>query len=349
MTLAGLVGAGVAIPASRLPVMDIHRAWQNLPESVVARLGVAQRAVVEPDVDAITLAAEAGRHALETAWRDRVDAVILGTQTNPYLSRSGAAIVADMLGQAPAVFATDVQFADKSGTAALLVAAAWVRAGFGQSALAIAADTLGSHAAPGDPLEYTAGAGAAAFVVAAEPGAATIERIASVASDTPDRFRVDGERHLRTTGSAMTATGVGMDKHALRAFEALGVPPEEVAHLAVTQPDAATPARIARRLRLPAAVVDRGLVAAEIGDAGSASCLLGLARVLAKAQEGEHIVALSYGAGAGSDAILLRATGTALDAGVERALGRAIPVDYPTAVRYERRYAGHERLIGSYE
>ncbi|MFF5986536.1 hydroxymethylglutaryl-CoA synthase [Prauserella flavalba] len=343
--MTGLISAGVAVPATRIALADILRAWRNVPEQVVRRLGVGGRAVPGPDVDTITLAAEAAQRALTS----RVDAVFLGTQTNPYATRSAAAIVADMLGLSPHVFVTDLQCADKSGTAALLSAIAWVSSGLGERALAIGADTLALHAAPGDPFEYTAGAGAAAFVVGAEDGAATVVRAASAATDTPDRYRLDGERHIRGTGSAMTATGVGLEQHVKLAFGRLGVAAEEVGHLAVSQPDAATPARIAKVLGVPGESTGAGLVADRIGDAGSASALLSLARVLDRAGSGDTVVLLSYGAGASSDAVLMRATGNAIGSGTDRELDRAISVDYPTAVRYERRYAGHERLTGTYE
>lgn len=347
MSVAGLVGAGVAIPSARLPLAAIHAAWRNQPLAVVERLGVRERAVPEPDVDAITLAAEAGARALEDAGRERVDAVLVGTQTSPYLTRAAAAIVADMLGLRPSVFATDVQFSDKSGSAALLLAAAWVRAGHGDAVLAIAADTLAHHAAPGDPLEYTAAAGAAAFVVAGEPGALTLERFASVASDTPDRFRLDGERYLRNGGAVMGA--VGADDHAAQAFAALAVDVGDVDHLVATQPDRATPTRLARRLGLPAETLEAGLVAPLVGDAGAASSLLGLARVAERAEADERVALVASGCGAGSDALLLRATGAPLASGLDEALARRLEVDYPTAVRYERRYAGHERLHGTYD
>lgn len=347
MRETGIVGAGVAVPASRLPLAAIHAAWGNQPIAVVERLGVRERAVPDPDADVITLAAEAASRALASSGRERVDAVLLGTQTGPYLTRSAAAIVADMLGLRPNVFAADVQFADKSGSAALLLADAWVRAGNGESVLVIGADTLAHHAAPGDPLEYTAAAGAAAFVVAAEAGALSLQRFASVASDTPDRYRVDGERYLRNGGAVMAA--VGAERHAADAFAALAVDPATIDHLVVTQPDLGTPKRLAKRFGCPSESLAAGLVAATIGDAGAASSLLGLARVIERAQADEQVVLVACGAGAGSDAILFRATGAGFDTGIEQALARRIEVDYPTAVRFERRYAGLERPHGSYD
>jgi hydroxymethylglutaryl-CoA synthase len=345
--VVGILGTGAALPASRVALEQIQRAWANQPLSVVERLGVRERAVVEPDVDAITLAAEAGERALRGIDPPSVDALLLGTQTSPYLTRSGAAIVAEMLGLRADVFVTDVQFSDKSGTAAALLAVGWIRGGLGRRVLAIGADTLGQHAAPGDPFEYTAAAGAGAWLLGDEPGAATVEAVASNAGDTPDRFRLDGERHLRTGGAVMA--GLALERHVRPAFAALGVAPEDVDQLVTAQPDAAAPKRIARALGVAPAALEAGLVAADVGDAGAAAPLLGAARVLDRTTEGERLVVVAHGAGGGADALLLRTTGVPLDSGYAAAVARRMPVDYPTAVRYERRYAGHERLVGSFE
>lgn len=347
MSVVGILGAGAAVPASRLPLEAIQRAWANQPLSVVRRLGVRERAVVEPDVDAITLAAEAGERALRGVDPASVDALLLGTQTSPYLTRAGAAIVAEMLGLRPDVFVSDVQFSDKSGTAAVLLGIAWIRGGLGRRVLAIGADTLGQHAAPGDPFEYTAAAAAGAWLLGDEPGAAMVEAVASNAGDTPDRFRLDGERHVRTGGAVMA--GLALDRHVKPAFAALGIAPGDVDQLVTAQPDAVLPRRIARALGVAETAIAAGLVAPEIGDGGAAGPLLGGARVLDRGVEGERLVVVAHGAGGGADALLLRTTGVALDSGYDEAVARRLPVDYPTAVRYERRYAGHERLVGSFE
>lgn len=348
MSVVGVLATGAAVPASRVPLEEIQRAWQNQPLSVVRRLAVVERAVVEPDVDAITLAAEAGERALRDVDPSSVDALLLGTQTNPYLTRPGAAIVAEMLGLRPDVLASDVQFSDKSGTTAVLLGAAWIRGGLGRRVLAIGSDTLGQHAAPGDPFEYTAAAGAGAWLLGDEPGAATLDAVASNAGDTPDRFRLDGERHVRTGGAVMA--GVALGQHVVPAFAALGIAPEDVDQLVGSQPDGSLPRRVARVLGVAETAIEAGLVAPDIGDSGAAAPLLGGARVLDQpGTEGERLVVVAHGAGGGSDALLLRRTGSVLDSGYAQAVARRLVVDYPTAVRYERRYAGHERLVGSFE
>jgi hydroxymethylglutaryl-CoA synthase len=240
----GISAFGVALPRTRIALRDIHEVWENSPWALIERAGVVERTVCEPDMDAITLAADAARNAMAMVHCDDVDAVFLGTQTGPYLSRASASVLVDVLGVGPDVFATDLQFAGKSGTAALLLAAAWVGSGFGECALAIGSDTLGVHAAPGDPTEYWAGSGAVAFLVDRETRVAVLERGTSYTSDTPDGYRLDGERYFHRGGSTMTVTDVGFPAHARGAWTRLGVNGEGVDRLAIQQPDAAQPKKI---------------------------------------------------------------------------------------------------------
>ncbi|WP_328499917.1 hypothetical protein OG828_02220 [Streptomyces sp. NBC_00457] len=344
----GISAIGTALPAGRLAVEEIHEVWRNVPLDVVRRKGVTHRAVCDPDADAVTLAAEATAIALREASATP-QAVFFGSQTGPYLTKASAALLADMAGLPPASFAADVQFSGKSGTAALLCALAWVRAGFAEAALAVGTDTLGPHVAPGDPQEYTAGSGAAALLVTRDATLATVDAVGSAVSDTNDGFRADGERHIRTGGAVMTATDIGLYDHCVTAWEQLGPPSKPLRFLAGPQPDAITPIRLARRLGQSDRSALPCVVAHGIGDTGAAAPLLGLARALELAVPGDRIAVLGYGCGAGSDALLLTVRTPATHTGLEAALTRRRPVNYATASRHERHFQALERLVGSYE
>ncbi|UGY94134.1 hydroxymethylglutaryl-CoA synthase [Streptomyces gobiensis] len=346
---AGISGIGVALPTGRLAVEEIHQVWGNQPLEVVHRQGLTHRSVCDPDGDAVTLAAEAARLALDSADCAPPGAVFFGSQTGPYLTKASAALLVDMAGLPPSTFATDVQFSGKSGTAALLCALAWVRAGLAPSALAVGADTLGPHIAPGDPQEYTAGSGAAAVVITREAALATVDATASATSDTNDGFRADGERHIRTGGTVMTATGIGLMAHCTSAWEGLDSTPEQLRFLIGPQPDAVTPARLAQRLGLPKERATACVVAQGIGDVGAAAPLIGLARALELADPGDRLAVVSYGCGAGSDALLLTVRRPATGTGLAGALTVQRQLSYATAARYERHFQGLERLVGSYE
>ncbi|GIK50158.1 MAG: hydroxymethylglutaryl-CoA synthase [Hyphomonadaceae bacterium] len=349
----GISGAGVALPYHRIKVAAIRDAWDNTPESVAQRLGVVERGVIDPDADVVTLAIEAGHQALEGVAPESVGAVFLGTQSGPYVDRANAAIVAEALLCGLDTFATDVQFSGKSGTSALLAALAFVRAGMADAALAIGADAIDIHVAPGDPAELTASCGAAALLVTRSPTLAQFEAHSSVSSDTPDSFRLDGERYIRNTGAVMTATGVGELAHVRAAWERLGAklawPTDGIAHLACHQRDGAGPGRLAKALGLGPNVTKAGMIADRLGDAGAAAPLLSLIRVLDLSQAGDHAVLIAYGAGAGADALAFQICSSTVTPRVESKLRIRKLIDYATAVRFERRYHGHERPSSAFE
>jgi hydroxymethylglutaryl-CoA synthase len=350
----GLSGVGVALPRTRLAAREVHRVWENVPWGLVERAGIVERTVCEPDMDALTLAADSARRALRSAEVETVDAIFLGTQTSPYLSRASAGVLVDVLGVGPDVFAVDLQFAGKSGTAALLMAAAWVASGFGARALAVGSDTLGVHAAPGDPFEYGAGSGAAAFVVDRDARLATLERVASFTSDTPDGYRMDGERYFHRGGTTMTVTDVGYPAHARGAWAGLmgnieAAASTRVDRLVLQQPDAAQPRRIAAVLGMASSSLEGCVLADRIGDTGAASPLLALARTLTFASAGDVVGVVSYGVGAGSDALLLHAVSQPPPIGLDELIAGGVAVDYATAARFERRYQSHPRLVSTFE
>src|SRR4030042_2015474 len=69
----------------------------------------------------------------------------------------------------------------------MFIALSLVQAGAVKYALAVGADT--SQGAPGDALEYSAAAGAAAFVFGAEPLLAEVPETYSYTTDMPDFWR----------------------------------------------------------------------------------------------------------------------------------------------------------------
>lgn len=136
---AYILGYGVSIPLARISLKVIHQAWQNIPWVAVEARGVREHTVLGPDEDTISLAANAATSALKRSRVEKefIGALFLGTQTSPYLTRPSATVVAEMLGLKKEVFAVDLQFSGKSGSAALLNAVAWVQAGMTDAALAM--------------------------------------------------------------------------------------------------------------------------------------------------------------------------------------------------------------------
>jgi hydroxymethylglutaryl-CoA synthase len=194
-----------------------------------------------------------------------------------------------------------------------------VGSGMAEYVLAIGADT--AQGRPGDALEYTAAAGAAALLVGpAEDAVALIEATCSYVNDTPDFFR-RADRAYPVHGNRFTGEPAyfGQIRHAAaHLLEQLGTTPADFTYAVFHQPNVRFPQVIARSLGFTPQQITPGLLSSRIGNTYSAAALLGLCAVLDVAQPGETILLTSYGSGSGSDAYALRVT----DAIVERR-GRA--------------------------
>ncbi len=63
--MVGIVSYGTYIPAYRIRVADIARAWKKEPSEVTGALGVAEKSVPGIDEDAVTIALEAALKIFE--------------------------------------------------------------------------------------------------------------------------------------------------------------------------------------------------------------------------------------------------------------------------------------------
>jgi len=351
--VTGIVGYGASIPYTRIKVDEIHRVWRNFALSHITDvLKLDEKAVLQPNEDTITLAVGAAQRALEHAAVDlsRIGAAFLGTCTNPYDSRPSVTIVSEALGLPYGIISADLQFAGKSGTTAMQACLGLVRSGMAELALAIGADTINRHTCPGRMAEYAASAGAVAVVLGNEGVIAEIRGTAAYASDLSDFFRVEGERYIQNIGDGgklYPAFEVGMVEHVTKAAEALsakvGLAPKDYDYAVFQQPYGVIPFVLGERLGYTARQIEPGAIASRIGDCGAASALLGLANVLDSAKAGQKILVVSYGFGAGADAVSLETTPLierkrpALS--VARLLANKSLVDYATASRLEYKYA----------
>ncbi|MGI6207408.1 MAG: hydroxymethylglutaryl-CoA synthase [Anaerolineae bacterium] len=303
----GVVGYGAYVPRYRLPATEVARVWQGGRD----HLPIKEKSVPGPDEDTITMAVEAAQNALARAGleAEALGAVWVGSESHPYAVKPSSTVVAEALGATPNVLAASFEFACKAGTEALQAATGLVGSGMVGYALAIGADT--AQGRPSDELEYTAGAAAAAFIVGpAEHALATIEGSVSYVTDTPDFFRRAGQKYPRHGGRF---TGEpGYFQHVLSAgralMEELGYTAEDYAAVVVHQPNTKFPAKAAADLGFTPEQMRAGLLVARIGNAYAGSSLLGLTAALDQARPGDRILLVSFGSGAGSDAVSLQVT-----------------------------------------
>ncbi|HEX9373882.1 MAG TPA: hydroxymethylglutaryl-CoA synthase [Roseiflexaceae bacterium] len=303
----GITGYGVYIPRYRIAAREIARIWTDGQGG----LPVDSKSIPGPDEDTITMATEAARHALTRAGvgGDQLSAVWVGSESHPYSVKPSGTIVAEALGATPWVSAADWEFACKAGSEALTAGMGLVGSGMARYVLAIGADT--AQGRPGDALEYTASAGAAALVVgAADDALAVIEGTCSYVSDTPDFFR-RADKAYPVHGNRFTgepAYFAQIRQAATHLMEQLVTKASDYTYAVFHQPNARFPQTVGKQLGFTPQQLAPGWLSPKIGNTYSAAALLGLCAILDVAQPGETIFVTSYGSGSGSDAYALRVT-----------------------------------------
>jgi hydroxymethylglutaryl-CoA synthase len=341
----GIVGYGAYVPRYRLPGSEISRVWTEGNSASP----VKEKAVPGLDEDTATMSIEAARNALARAQiaPNLLRAVWVGSESHPYAVKPTGTIVAEAIGATPRVLAADWQFACKAGTEAMQAAIGFVGSGMADYALSIGMDT--AQGRPGDALEYTAGAGGAAFIFGpVEHAVARIQRTLSHVSDTTDFWRRPSTHY--PSHAERFSGDPGYFGHimpaAARMMEEMGSTPADYDHVVFHQPNRKFPTRALLDLGFEAHQWATGLLVSEIGNTYAGSAMIGLAAVLDAATPGQRILMVSYGSGAGADAFDLVATPRLAE--VQQVapttrdyIARRVPVDYAQYVRMRRKLATH--------
>lgn len=310
MAKVGIVSYGGFIPRYRIKTEEIARVWGEDPDSIKRGLNVYEKSVPSPDEDTITLSVEASRIAVKRGKipPQRIGAIFVGSESHPYAVKPSATILCDALGAAPNLTAGDFEFACKAGTVGMQCAMGLVGSGMIEYGLAVGADT--SQGAPGDALEYSASAGAAAFILGREKVIAEINDTCSFTTDTPDFWRREGQRYpthaQRFTGEPAYFRHV--QSAAERLFERVGSKPKDYDYVVLHQPNGKFPVRAAKKLGFTEEQYKTGLLTPIIGNTYSGSAMLGLCAILDEAEPGDRLFMCAYGSGAGSDAFDLTVT-----------------------------------------
>jgi len=304
----GIIGYGAHLPRRRIKVEEIARVWGADAPSYKKGLELIQKSVPAADEDTITLSVEAARNALNRAEIDpaEIGAVYVGSESHPYAVKPTGVTVAEAIGATPDCHCADFEFACKAGSEGMFVAYGLVKAGLIKYGLGIGADT--SQGAPGDALEYSAAAGAAAFIMGADDDKmlATVDETYSFMTDTPDFWRREHkfypEHGGRFTGEpAYFRTTVGAVEGIL---EKAGMKPEDFKFAVFHQPNGKFPKRVGKKLGFSFEQIDVGRVVPKLGNTYSGASPIGLTAILDVAEPGDRIMMCSYGSGAGSDAFI---------------------------------------------
>jgi hydroxymethylglutaryl-CoA synthase len=341
----GIVGYGAYVPQWRIKSTNIAKIWGSDPERLKTLL--AEKSVPGQDEDSATMAVEASMRALAMSGINPklIGAVYVGSESHPYIVKPTASIVAEAIGATPELTAADLEFACKAGTAGIQMCMGMIESGRMRYGLAIGSDT--AQGRPGDELEYTAAAGAGAYIIGNENMVAKIEDTYSFTTDTPDFWRREGEdfpRHGgRFTGEPAYFRHVVSATNGL--LKKIGRTVDDFDHFVFHQPNTKFPMTVAKVLGIPKEKMTVGLMVPRIGNTYSASTLIGLARILDIAKPGDRILATSFGSGAGSDSFSLLVTNLIKkkrkrENSVEEMIKNSKYIDYAEYVKFRRKIKG---------
>lgn len=318
----GIVSYGAILPRWCISGKTIAIAHGVLDKRIAESLGVITKTVPSPDEDTVTFATSAALQAIQrfkqtthTNPNKDIEALFIGSESHPYAVKPTGTIVAQSLGISSDYFErgkqlalADLQFACKAGTQCMQLCSLYIASGFCSLSLAIGSDTAQSR--PSDVLEYTAAAGAAAFLLGTESVLVELLATSSIASDTPDFWRRSGEKYPQHAGrfSGESAYFYHSMMATNKILSETGLNITDFKYCVFHTPNAKYPLSLAQRLGFTQDQLKHSLIVKNIGNTYSAASLLAFANVLDVAKEGEKILLVSYGSGAGSDAFIFRVT-----------------------------------------
>jgi hydroxymethylglutaryl-CoA synthase len=323
--MAGILAVSAYVPRYRLPREVIAKEWGGTP-------GPGERAVANHDEDSLTMAVNAATALPESGGRP--EAIFFATTSPPYAEKQGAATIAAVLDLPPSTRTLDVGATLRAGTSAMLAAIDAVAGGAARVLVAAADCRL---AEPESAAEQSFGDGAAALLVAAEPGIAEVVATHTLADDLLGSWRTSTQDFTHTFPSAFE-NKLGYSRllaaAAKGALEKTGAAAGDLRLVILPAPNPRAPLAVAKALGLDAKRQLADALWTTVGDTGVAQPLIMLAAALEQAKAGDLLLVCGYGDGA--DAIVLRATGAPLAARASVAQQVEVKRTLPSYGRYAR-------------
>ena len=288
----GIISVGAYIPRRRLQRAVIHQANSWFAPNLRG-LAKGEKAIVNWDEDAVTMAVDAARDCLEGHAKEDVKALSLASTTLPFVDRLNSGVVKEALNLSEDMQALDLTGGQRAGTSALIQA---LKAGEAQ--LCLAADNRKARA--GSEGEMLQGDAAGAVLVGEGAPIATLRGSHSMTIDFVDHFRSTGEdfdyawekRWVRDEGFQNVLGGA-----VAQAMEQVGVKAADIDHVLIALPGRSLPPKFVKNLGFnPDAVADT--LFSSVGYAGTAHPFLMLAAALERAKPNETILLASFGQGA---------------------------------------------------
>jgi len=335
----GILGYGVYLPIERISTAEVvkdregKKADQQYLDKIRYGLRLRNKSIAGPTEDSISIGTEAAENAIKMAGIDpkELGYVGVGSESKVYAVGQTARHIATFVGSGHHVSTLDAEAACNPGMQQMDLADSQIRAGKARYALVVGTDV--SQAPRGDPLEYAAGAGAAAYVLGRDdPLAVMPNRPAHYSSLLLDFWRRDGQPVPKHFGKT---TVKAYQDHVLGAIakylaENPDVRLSEIDHITYHQPSGYMPKKVGEALtKSPIKIfydpeLEKQINTTNIGDrmkltedevktkfklwgeewgnTYAASTLMNIAGILDTAVPDDDVLAVSYGSGAYSTA-----------------------------------------------
>lgn len=329
---------GVYIPRLRIKREEYQAVWGYFsPRSV------EEKSVAGFDEDPVTMSVEAASNAFRNGQVDasEIDAVYFASTRPPYEEKQNASTIATALGCKAGTATLDVTTSVSAGSSTLLSCLDFVGSGRGEVGLVVAADS--PLADPTDPLEHQLGAGAAAMIVGIERLGAVVDGSFSFVGEAL------GERFRRNGRSFVTTVDLGRYHEAVSEetvtscvkglMEKMSRSARDYDSFVLQGLDEGKALALSKKLGFDEAETTQGMISRKIGDAGAATPLLALCKVLESASPKQLVILCSYGPGGGTNALSLvveKEMKPATRAGYEDYLAAKEYIDYATYLRVRR-------------
>lgn len=335
--MIGITGYGAYVPRYRMERLTIlqQMGWFN------AGMSKGEKAVVNCDEDAVTMAYAAAKVCLLDINPQDVDALYMASLSFPFKVRQNSVIVAEALNLNETLMTADYTSSLQCGTNAILAALHAIRAGGALQAVVCASDAR--KAKPGSAQEYTWGDGAAALCLGDENVIASFLDAYSISSDFIDKRIIDTEvfehvwedRWLREEGYLKMIPPVidGLLKKT-------GTQIQDYQKVCVACPNAAALKALSKKCKITPEQLSDNLVGA-VGDTGSAMPALMLVSALESANPGDKIMVVSFGYGA--QALAFEATDLILSSKSRGCLAKTLR--RKAQLKEYARYLAHKGLL----
>ncbi|APZ48314.1 hydroxymethylglutaryl-CoA synthase [Jeotgalibaca sp. PTS2502] len=184
----GIDKIGFYTPPMYVDMNELAEARGDEPAKYTIGIGQSQMAVTPLSQDIVSMAANAAFQILEQDDLDKIDLVIVGTESGFDASKSAAVYVHQLLGIQPHARSIEMKHACYGATAGIQMAKGHISLNPDRKALVIATDIARYGLATGG--EVTQGAGAVAMIVSANPRIMSLENnSAYLSKDIMDFWR----------------------------------------------------------------------------------------------------------------------------------------------------------------